>query len=102
MPNLFSTLFDNFRAAPVFRPPFEASDNPKASFKAKIQKSLGVHEILVRKNWVSPLPKSQNEEKLYKSVENSSKLTLFRGGGERNFMDKNDFMDIWAFLKNSK
>ena len=31
--------------------------------------------------------RAQNEEELYKSVENPQKLTLFRGG-ERNFMDK--------------
>ena len=39
--------------------------------KCLTQKSLGVHKILVRKNLVSPPPeKAQNEEKLYKSVEN--------------------------------
>ena len=36
------------------------------------QKSLGVHKILVRKIWFYPPPleRAQNEEKLYKSVEN--------------------------------
>ena len=52
---------------------------------ASNQKSLGVHTILVRKIWFYPTPpppkRAQNEEKLYKLLEKSSKLTLFRGGG---------------------
>ena len=60
------------------------------------QKSLGVPKILVRKIWFNrppPPPKrAQNEEKIVQISRNSSKLTLFPGGGER------DVMDIWAFL----
>ena len=56
------------------------------------QKSLGVHKILVRKIWFYPPPpkRAQNEEKLYKLVENPQNWHFFRGGGggERNFMDK--------------
>ena len=52
------------------------------------QKSLGVHKILVRKIWFyhpHPPPKmAQNDE----NCTNLKKLTLFSGGGERNFMDK--------------
>ena len=65
--------------------------DPKGCRKALFnQKSLGVHEILVRKIWFYPPPKrAQNEEILYKSVENHQ--------GTR-FYGQNDFMDIWAFL----
>ena len=65
----------------------------------------------IRKVWVSmkflsanfgpspPPPKrAQNEEKLYKSVENPQNLTLFREGGGMRFYGQNVSMDIWAFL----
>ena len=50
------------------------------------QKSLGVHKILVRKIWfyLPPPKRAQNEEKLYKSVENPQNWHFFRGGGEGN------------------
>ena len=53
-----------------------------------LQKGLGVHNV--RKIWFPPPPKrAQNEEKLYKSVENLENVTLLRGGvGKRNLMDK--------------
>ena len=61
------------------------------------QKSLGVHKILVRKIW-SPLKRAQNEEKLYKPVD-FLKIDTFPGGGWTRFYGQNDFMDIWAFLR---
>ena len=52
-----------------------------------IQKSLGVHKILVCKIWFPPPPeKGQNEERLFKSVENLQIDTFSRVG--RNSMDK--------------
>ena len=65
------------------------------------QKSLGVHKILVRKIWFYPPPpkRAQNEEKLYESVENSPNWHLFRGGGERNFMDKTILWTSGRFLR---
>ena len=51
--------------------------------------SLGVHEILVRKIWFPPLPKKGPKwGKTVQISRKSSKLTLFLGGGKRNFMDK--------------
>ena len=66
----------------------------------KTQKSLGVHKILVRKIWFPHPPgkRAQNEEKLFKSVENPQNWHFFRGGTQ--VYGQNDFMDIRAFLKN--
>ena len=61
------------------------------------EKSLGVHKILVRKIGFTPPP--QKGPKWGKTVWISRKswnLTLFLGGGERNFMDKTI---LRAFLK---
>ena len=43
----------------------------QVSGSAKSQRSLGIHKILVRKIWFYPPPpkRAQNDEKLYKSVE---------------------------------
>ena len=91
---------------------------------ATFQKSLGVHIIRVRKIWFHPpAPKrAQNEEELYKSVENPHDWEIVRGGGNpqnweifrggvkssklrdfpawrgTQFYGQNDFMDIWCQL----
>ena len=64
----------------------------KADFReGDDQKSLGVRKF--------PTPKrAQNEEKLYKLVENPQNWHFFGGGGTQ-FYGQNDFMDIWAFLR---
>ena len=72
------------------------------NIRLQFRKILGVHKIPVRKIWfLPPPPKSaQNEEKLYKSV-GILKVDTFSGGGwggKRNFMDRNDFMDIFYFV----
>ena len=47
-------------------------------------------------------PPRKRAQKVGKTVQISRKPSIGTfpggGGGERNFMDKNDFMDIWAFL----
>ena len=56
----------------------------------QIQKSLGVHKILVRKIWLTPPNvKSQDRHFLWGG-----------GGGGKRFYGQTDFVDIWAFLKN--
>ena len=46
-----------------------------------------------------PSPKrTQNEEKMYKSVKNLKIDTFSGGGGGTRIYGQNDFMDIWAFL----
>ena len=51
------------------------------------QKRLGVHEMLVRRIWFIPPPwkRAQNEEKLYKSVENPPDWHFLRGGGGQSY-----------------
>ena len=53
---------------------------------ARVQKSLGVHKILVRKIWFNPPRKGlKTREKLYKSVENLQ-IDTFSGGGDTTIL----------------
>ena len=56
--------------------------------------------MFVRKIWLTPRGKAQNEGTLHKITRESSKTILFpRGGGVGNAISgTNDFVDIWAFL----
>ena len=57
--------------------------------RGEIQKSLGVHKILVRKIWFYPPPRKG--PKMRKNCTNQQKilkLDTFGRGGERKFMDK--------------
>ena len=73
-------------------PPIQMHILPDAYFDpVSFSEESGVHKILVCKIWFTPPPppkkRAQNEETLYKSVENPQNCH-FGGGGERNFIDK--------------
>ena len=73
------TAFSMVTSTRGFRRIFHGSTSASL---AEIQKSLRVHQILVRKIWFTPPPKgAQNEKKLYKSVANPQNWHFFRGGG---------------------
>ena len=84
-PSNIQALRNMHRLSPRNLPTKKDTQKTNSSNAYSIQKSLGVHKILVRKIWFYPPPprkRAQKEEKLYKSVENPQSWHFFGGGGD--------------------